>query len=126
MPILSERRVPKIIADPRKLEACEVCGKLVPFEEMYSLSICYNMPGPAYPSYHCPNLQHFGCCHDHAAIAVIACLLEHMDDTGLHGVHPEKDTQIAKRPGPVEYEEQLMRDIVELMKSYKRTDESAS
>lgn len=65
--------------------ACEICGALMKFEDALSLSIAYRMPGKlrqdesaSYPAFQCKDWQHFGCCHEHALLAVLHCTFEHI------------------------------------------------
>jgi hypothetical protein len=59
--------------------ACEICDKIVPLNDMHSLAVVYRMPGPGSTAYQCPNEQHFGCCHEHAVLAALACLTSHIE-----------------------------------------------
>lgn len=68
---------------------CEECGTSIPFEKAYSMAAVYRMPGlhpekqhPLLP-YQCELMQHFGCSHEHAFLALIRCLFEHIH-TGDH------------------------------------------
>ena len=70
---------------------CEVCGKSTPLAQAHSMSVSYNMPGQdakgvTYPAYQCPNLNHFACSHEHAVLAALMCIFEHIDQ----GNHPAK------------------------------------
>lgn len=63
---------------------CEICGlaRSTP-DNVYCISVQYNMPGPrgssgSYPAFQCSQIQHFACSETHAVLAAIACLLEHL------------------------------------------------
>jgi hypothetical protein len=65
--------------------ACEICGKEDMVMHMLSIAATYRMPGknadlaPAKLSaFQCPHIQHFGCCHEHALLALFHCLFEHI------------------------------------------------
>lgn len=70
---------------------CEVCGKAQPRGAMRSIALVYAMPGGGLPGYMCPDretspllgAQHVGCCYEHAMLAMLLCLFEHMH-TGPH------------------------------------------
>lgn len=71
--------------------ACEICGLVTPLAQVHSLSITYCMPGQdssgnSLPAYQCPALQHYACTHEHAVIAALACLFEHIDAGNFAGV----------------------------------------
>lgn len=67
---------------------CEVCGTVRPLKNMHSIAWGYRMPGliidhptrpHGYAAFQCPDEQHFGCTRDHAVLAMLACMFEHMD-----------------------------------------------
>lgn len=65
--------------------SCEICGKTDELQHMLSIASVYRMPGssaslkPAkLPSFQCPHIQHFGCTHEHALLADMHCLIEHL------------------------------------------------
>jgi hypothetical protein len=58
---------------------CEICGKIVPLNDLHSLAVVYRMPGPGGTAYQCPNEQHYACSHEHAVLAVVACLTSHIE-----------------------------------------------
>lgn len=79
--------------------ACEICGTEKKFSEMKSLTAMYRMPGdhPSIPGAKRPgwigcatDLQHFGCCHEHALLAHLHCLFEHIHN----GPHSESGTEL--------------------------------
>ena|ERR1044071_8912009 len=76
--------------------ACEICGEIKPLREMLSLGTVYRMPGfnharqQGLAPFGCPDKQHFGCCHDHALLAMIYCLFEHLHE----GPHIEQGKNI--------------------------------
>lgn len=65
--------------------SCEICSKEDALQHMLSIAAIYRMPGsnanlkPAkLPSFQCPHIQHFGCTHEHALLALMHCLVEHI------------------------------------------------
>lgn len=64
---------------------CEVpgCGVVKPHGQMFSMWVVYGMPGLGMPPYHCPSIQHYGCSHEHAKAALLACLNSHIE-SGAH------------------------------------------
>jgi hypothetical protein len=76
--------------------ACEICGEVKPLRDMLSIGAVYRMPGFDHylqlglPPFGCPDKQHFGCCHDHALLAMIYCLFEHLHE----GPHIEQGKDI--------------------------------
>lgn len=80
-----------VVNDPSMaLTTCEFCGEVKPLREMHSLKWVYAMPGynkeatVGQRPFQCADDQHFGCCHEHAFLALIICLFEHMDDSGSY------------------------------------------
>jgi hypothetical protein len=81
---------------------CDICGVVRPLKYMKSIKWGYAMPGlrvdhptqpQGYGAYQCPDEQHYGCTRDHAVLAMLACLFEHMDeceheDQGKPYLHP--------------------------------------
>lgn len=63
---------------PEALYTCEICGTQTPASQTYSLAVIYRMPGPGIAGFQCPTEQHFGCSHEHAEQAMLACLEEHI------------------------------------------------
>lgn len=59
---------------------CEVCGKPTPMEQLHSFILTYAMPGPTYGAYQPSCIQHYGCCHEHAIMAAVNCLLDHVGE----------------------------------------------
>ena len=59
--------------------ACEVCGKVVNTVDARSFSVQYCTPGQGFTGQQCPAWQHWACTHEHAVIATIACLFEHIE-----------------------------------------------
>jgi len=74
---------------------CDMCGKIQPLKYMKSIMVGYAMPGLrtedwGYGAYACPNEQHFGCTHEHAMLAALCCLYEHI----LEGEHEAKGEEL--------------------------------
>lgn len=63
--------------------SCEVCGKVVNTADARSFSINYCTPGQGFNGTQCPSWQHFCCTHEHAVIAAIACMFEHIEPSTL-------------------------------------------
>lgn len=66
---------------------CEICPNVLPLREMHSMKWAYAMPGlrgpnAGHPAFQCADDQHFGCCHEHAFLAMLVCAFEHMDVSG--------------------------------------------
>lgn len=82
----------------QQLIACETCGELRPFRDMNSLACVYRMPGlvdhgsrqERKASYQCPDIQHFGCCHEHAMLALLQCMFFHIHE----GPHNDQGKEI--------------------------------
>jgi hypothetical protein len=72
----------------QQLIACEICGTQRPFRDMNSIAVGYRFPGKVdqghrqvwLQAYQCPDEQHYGCCHEHAMLAAIACLVLHIHE----------------------------------------------
>lgn len=83
MPYLAE---PKSKDPSMQLIECEICGVEKPLRDMKSMGVVYRMPGYDYEMnrglqpFGCPDRQHFGCTHEHAMLAQIYCLFEHMHE----------------------------------------------
>lgn len=83
---------PKAISDPSmRPVSCDVCGTVKPLKYMKSFMLGYAMPGLreehwGYGAYGCPDEQHFGCTMEHAMLATLCCLFEHI----LEGEHEDK------------------------------------
>jgi len=65
--------------------SCVICGEPVKFEDALSMSAAYRMPGKrredesaSYAAFQCDDWQHFGCCHEHALLALLHCVFEHI------------------------------------------------
>lgn len=76
------------IEEKEPMLSCELCNKNIPYSEAHSLSISHNRPGKGYASYQC--VAHIGCCHEHALLAVLACLFEHIEQ----GNHANQGTPL--------------------------------
>lgn len=100
MPLLSPPKGPD---DPSLAPTrCEVCGVVKQLKDMYSMAAVYRMPGLGKKAYQCEATQHFGCSHEHAVIAILECLFEHIS----LGDHADAD-----KP----YELQIVNDIRQLV-----------
>lgn len=62
---------------PEVRYTCEVCGQVVNGKTARAIAIVYRYAGEA-PGFQCPAEQHWGCCHDHAWQAAVACHDEHV------------------------------------------------
>jgi len=71
--------------------ACEVCQRLMPFLELKSIALIYARPGGECQMFQCSSHQHYGCCHEHAMIAALICLFEHIDS----GPHSEVGVELS-------------------------------
>lgn len=73
-------RAPK--ADPSlALVECEIvgCAKLMPLGDSYSFIGGIATTGPTHIApFVCDNEQHFGCCIEHALLAYVLCLRDHV------------------------------------------------
>lgn len=77
-----------------QLIACEICGTQRPFRDMNSIAVGYRFPGKVdeghrqvwLPAFQCGDEQHYGCCHEHAMLAALACLVLHIHE-GPHNAH---------------------------------------
>ena len=63
------------------LVACEApgCPRSVTVADAFSLALVYRMPGRGVSAFQCRDEQHFGCSHDHAVQAMLACLRDHIE-----------------------------------------------
>lgn len=76
----------------QQLVACEICAEKRQFRDMNSMACVYRMPGTVdhghrierKASYQCPDIQHFGCCHDHAMLACLQCMFYHIHEGPHH------------------------------------------
>lgn len=100
---------------------CEICGEEKPLREMFSMATVYRMPGfdkyimVGLASYQCQDKQHFGCCHEHALLAMFYCLFEHIH-TGPHlehGKEIEHPVLLDIQKRLEEYTEQVSKEIQE-------------
>jgi hypothetical protein len=72
----------------KQIISCEVCGDEREFRDMNSMACVYRMPGKVdhghrierKASYQCPQIQHYGCCHDHAMLALLQCMFYHIHE----------------------------------------------
>ena len=86
-PLVARRIAEAIGADPDAVPIpCEApgCTAVRPHGEMFSMWVVYGMPGPGKAPYYCAREQHYGCTHDHAKAALLACLEGHIE-MGDHG-----------------------------------------
>lgn len=82
--------------------ACEVCGQKRQFRDMNSMACVYRMPGMVdnghrverKASYQCPDIQHFGCCHDHAMLACLQCMFYHIHEGPHHKQGQEHEDEL--------------------------------
>jgi hypothetical protein len=94
---------------------CEICGEVKPLREMFSMATVYRMTGYAediqvgLPPYQCPDKQHFGCTHEHALLAMLYCLFEHIHE----GPHLEHGKEI-KHPVLLDVKKRLEEYIQEM------------
>lgn len=68
--------------DPSQVPVrCEApgCTAVKPLGEMFSMAVVYRMPGAGKAPYQCSQEQHFGCSHNHAKSALLACLESHIE-----------------------------------------------
>lgn len=90
---------------------CEVCGIIKPLREMKSMAAVYRMPGYDHNTqvgllpYQCDDKQHFGCTHEHALLAMMYCLFEHIHE----GPHEEQG---------VELQHEVLVDIKNILDAY--------
>jgi hypothetical protein len=82
--------------DPSLLPTmCEICGCVRPKREMKSMAVVYRMPGydhaaqTGYASFQCDDKQHWGCTHEHALLAMLFCIFEHIHE-GPHEAQGEE------------------------------------
>lgn len=91
-----------------RLIRCEICGEEKPLREMFSMAALYRMPGfnkeigVGLASYQCPDKQHFGCSHEHALLAMLYCLFEHIHE----GPHLEHGKEI-EHPALIDVQKRL-------------------
>lgn len=64
----------------------EGCGKQIALADACSMAIIYRMPGRGKSPYQCIHEQHFGCSHEHAVLALLQCLFDHIE-SGDHAEH---------------------------------------
>jgi hypothetical protein len=74
------------------IRQCEICDKQFIAGYGYSLSINWLVTGSAHvPAYLCPKTggsgQHWGCCPEHAVMAALRCLNEHMHEDTVKERH---------------------------------------
>lgn len=81
--VLQRQRIAAALRqDPSAIPVkCEApgCATVKPLGQMFSLLIWYPMPGPGKAPYMCAHEQHYGCSHEHARAAVLACLDSHIE-----------------------------------------------
>lgn len=87
--------------DPSQvLITCEApgCSKQIALANACSMAVVYRMPGFGHAPYQCGDEQHFGCCHEHAILALLSCLFSHIEagDHAIHDHQEEKLIQIEK------------------------------
>lgn len=93
LPVLARQKVAEIMQlDPSTIEIpCEApgCSTKKTLGEMCSMAVVYRMPGPGTAPYQCPVEQHYGCCHEHAILALLKCLVTDIE-AGVH-VEPKEE-----------------------------------
>lgn len=93
LPVHARQKIAEIMQlDPSAIEVfCDApgCSTKKPLGEMCSMAIVYRMPGPGTSPYQCPLEQHYGCCHEHAMLAMLVCLVRDIE-AGPH-VDPKEE-----------------------------------
>lgn len=58
---------------------CEICGKSVLLANVFSIKAVYALPSGTNTAFQCANEQHYACSHEHAVLALVGCLFEHLE-----------------------------------------------
>lgn len=83
MPLRRHDKQIYITQDKQPL-TCEVCGGATDSSVAFSIYVYYPMPGAGQPGQQCTVNQHFYCCHAHAVLGTVTCLLHHIQDDCTH------------------------------------------
>jgi len=98
LPVHARQKIAEIMRlDPSTITvSCEApgCTASKPLGDMCSMAVVYRMPGPGTSPYQCPDEQHYGCCHEHAILALLKCLVTDIEA----GQHVDPKEEIYQHP----------------------------
>ena len=62
------------------IRTCELpgCHERNALGNMYCMVANYALAGPMHGAFQCPERQHLACCHEHAMLLCMHCMIEHM------------------------------------------------
>lgn len=116
-------RNPKLDPSMRP-KVCEVCGIIKPLREMKSVAAVYRMPGYDHDAqiglspFQCEDRQHYGCTHEHALLALLFCLFEHIHE----GPHEAQGNPLEHNV-LIDIQNRLNQHIEEVRGKFVETDE---